>query len=59
MNLLRIKNGLHREEINVALPESFLDKYSKGVAEGLLLKNKIGASDKGYQFLNETIQLFF
>ena len=59
MNLLRIKNGLQREEINVALPESFLDKYSKGVAEGLLLKNKIGASDKGYQFLNETIQLFF
>ena len=59
MNLLRIKNGLHPDEISFALPESFLKKYDKGVAEGLLLKNKIGASDKGYRFLNETIQLFF
>jgi hypothetical protein len=25
----------------------------------LLLKDKIGATQKGYQFLNETIQLFF
>jgi hypothetical protein len=25
----------------------------------LLLKDRIGATEKGYRFLNETIQLFF
>jgi len=25
----------------------------------LLLKNKVGATDRGYQYLNETIKLFF
>ena len=59
MNLLRIKNGLQQQDLTIDLPESFLKKYQRGVDEGLLLKDKIGASQKGYQFLNETIQLFF
>jgi hypothetical protein len=59
MNLLRIKNGLQHQDLTIDLPESFLKKYQRGVDEGLLLKDKIGASQKGYQFLNETIQLFF
>ena len=41
------------------LPESFWKKYEAGVSEGLLLKNKVGATDRGYQYLNETIKLFF
>jgi len=59
MNLLRIKNGLQHHDLTIDLPESFLKKYQRGIDEGLLLKDKIGASQKGYQFLNETIQLFF
>jgi len=59
MNLLRIKNGLQHQDLTIDLPASFLKKYQRGVDEGLLLKDKIGATQKGYQFLNETIQLFF
>ena len=59
MNLLRIKNGLQQQDVATNLPASFLKKYQRGVDEGLLLKDRIGATQKGYQFLNETIQLFF
>ena len=59
MNLLRIKSGIKQDQISTLLPESFLKKYEIGVAEGLLLKNKVGTTDRGYQFLNETIKLFF
>ena len=59
MNLLRIKNGLQQKDITIKLPASFLKKYQRGIDEGLLLKNRIGATQKGYRFLNETIQLFF
>ena len=59
MNLLRIKSGLQQQDLTINLPASFLKKYQKGIDEGLLLKDKIGATQKGYRFLNETIQLFF
>ena len=59
MNLLRIKNGISQDQINTLLPESFWSKYEAGVSEGLLLKNKVGATDRGYKYLNETIKLFF
>ena len=59
MNLLRIKNGINQDQISTLLPESFWKKYEAGVSEGLLLKNKVGATDRGYQYLNETIKLFF
>jgi len=59
MNLLRIKKGLQQQDLSIRLPSSFLKKYKKGVTKGLLLKDKIGATQKGYKFLNETIQLFF
>ena len=59
MNLLRIKNGLQRQDIKTTLPASFLKKYQMGIDKGLLLKDRIGATQKGYRFLNETIQLFF
>jgi len=59
MNLLRIKNGLQQKDLTISLPASFLKKYQRGLDEGLLLKDRIGATEKGYRFLNETIQLFF
>ena len=59
MNLPRNKKGLRQRDLNIQLPMSFLEKYEKGISEGLLLKDKIGTTEKGYRFLNETIQLFF
>ena len=59
MNILRIKNGINQDQISTLLPDSFWKKYEVGVSEGLLLKNKVGATDRGYQYLNETIKLFF
>jgi len=59
MNLLRIKDGLQHQDLTTDLPASFLKKYQRGVDEDLLFKDKIGATQKGYRFLNETIQLFF
>ena len=59
MNLLRIKEGITPNELQIELPKSFLKKYLKGVSNGLLKKDKIGATKKGYQYLNETINLFF
>ena len=59
MNILRIKNGISQDQISTLLPKSFWKKYEVGVSEGLLLKNKVGTTDRGYQYLNETIKLFF
>ncbi|KRO34516.1 MAG: hypothetical protein ABR63_01885 [SAR86 cluster bacterium BACL1 MAG-120920-bin57] len=59
MNLLRIKDGILPDHLGVELPKSFLKKYQLGVKEGLLLEDKIGATARGYQYLNETIKLFF
>ena len=59
MNLLRMKNGLEQRDLSIKLQKSFFEKYEKGIAEGLLLKDKIGTTKKGYRFLDETIQLFF
>ena len=59
MNLLRIKNGLQQQDLTINLPASFLKKYQRGIDEGLLLEDRIGATQKGYRFLDETIQLFF
>lgn len=59
MNLLRIKDGISQSNLHMDLPQSFQEKYAKGVTEGLLRTDKIGATKRGYQFLNETIKLFF
>ena len=59
MNLLRIKDGVNSKDINMNLPSSFLDKYQEGISKGLLTKEKIGTTKKGFKFLDETIQLFF
>ena len=61
MNLLRIKEGLTFDEINkrnIYLSKTFLSKLEKGVEENLLEKGGIKASDIGYKFLNDTVNIF-
>ena len=59
MNLLRVKNGVTHDQLGFELPKSFLAKYQLGIKEGLLCEGTIGATPKGYQYLNDTIKLFF
>ena len=61
MNLLRIKEGLTFDEINkrnIYLSKTFISKLEKGVEENLLEKCGIKASDIGYKFLNDTVNIF-
>lgn len=61
MNLLRIKDGVSFEDLtskNIYLSESFLRKLKKGVNESLLEKGGIKATNMGYKFLNDTVNIF-
>ena len=61
MNLLRIKNGLSLDEIkqrHIHLPKSFMDKRQIGIEQKLLEKDGFKATQIGYKFLNDTINLF-
>jgi len=40
------------------LSKTFLSKLEKGVEENLLEKGGIKASDMGYKFLNDTVNIF-
>ena len=61
MNLLRIKNGLSLDEIkqrHIHLPKSFMNKRQIGIEQKLLEKDGFKATQIGYKFLNDTINLF-
>ena len=61
MNLLRIKGGLSSKELetsHIYIPDSFLKKRLKGIEEKLLENDGIKATQIGYKFLNDTINLF-
>jgi putative oxygen-independent coproporphyrinogen III oxidase len=61
MNLLRIKGGVSFEEIeksNIYIPDSFLQKRLKGIEDELLEADGFRATQIGYKFLNDTINLF-
>ena len=61
MNLLRIKGGLSLKELetsHIYVPDSFLKKRIKGIEEKLLENDGIRATQIGYKFLNDTINLF-
>jgi oxygen-independent coproporphyrinogen-3 oxidase len=61
MNLLRIKDGISFKDLtskNIYLPESFLRKLKKGVNESLLEESGIKATNMGYKFLNDTVNIF-
>ena len=61
MNLLRIKNGLSLDEIkqrHIHLPKSFMDKRQIGIEQKLLEKDGFKATQIGYKFLNDTVNIF-
>jgi putative oxygen-independent coproporphyrinogen III oxidase len=61
MNLLRVKSGLSFDEIrknNIHIQDSFLEKWQKGVEVNLLEDEGLKATDMGYKFLNDTVNIF-
>ena len=61
MNLLRLKNGVSFNELKkrrIHLTETFIKKLEKGIESNLLEKSDIKATDIGYKFLNDTVNLF-
>ncbi len=61
MNLLRVKSGLSFDEIrknNSHIQDSFLEKWQKGVEANLLEDEGLKATDMGYKFLNDTVNIF-
>lgn len=61
MNLLRLKNGVSFAELEkrkIHLTETFLKKLEIGIEKNLLEKSGIKATDIGYKFLNDTVNIF-
>jgi oxygen-independent coproporphyrinogen-3 oxidase len=61
MNLLRIKHGVSFEELenkSVYISDSFMHKRLDGINKQLLEEDGIKATDIGYKFLNDTVNLF-
>jgi hypothetical protein len=61
MNLLRVKNGISFDELknrNIHLTHSFKEKILQGIDMGLLEKNTLKATSRGYKFLNDTVNIF-
>jgi len=61
MNVLRVKSGVSFEDLKkrgVYIPDSFKEKLKHGYKNGLIDQNLIKATDKGYKFLNDTINTF-
>ena len=61
MNLLRVKSGLSFDEIknnNIFIQDSFVEKIEKGIKANLLERDGLKATDMGYKFLNDTVNIF-
>jgi hypothetical protein len=60
MNFFRLKNGPDVEKIEryLQLSNEFLNKCKNAQKEGLLLKDKLVPTQKGFNYLNELIALF-
>ena len=61
MNLLRVKSGLSFDEIrnnNIFIQDSFVEKIEKGIKANLLEREGLKATDMGYKFLNDTVNIF-
>jgi len=61
MNLLRLKNGVSFDELRkrkIYLSETFRKKLEDGIENNLLEKSGIKATDIGYKFLNDTVNIF-
>ena len=61
MNLLRMKHGVSFEDLEnkgIYITDSFMHKRLDGINKQLLEKDGIKATDIGYKFLNDTVNLF-
>ena len=61
MNFLRIKDGVSLEELknNTYLAsDNFFNKIEIAIKKGLIEKDRFKATDQGYKFLNDTINIF-
>ena len=61
MNLLRLKNGVSFDELRkrkIYLSETFRKKLEDGIENNLLEKSGVKATNIGYKFLNDTVNIF-
>ena len=61
MNLLGLRNGVGFDELRkrkIYLSETFRKKLEDGIENNLLEKSGIKATDIGYKFLNDTVNIF-
>ena len=61
MNFLRIKNGVSMDEVKKydhLLSESFFHNLQEGIEKGLIDGSRFMATEKGYKFLNDTVNIF-
>ena len=61
MNFLRIKKGVSMDKVkkyNYLLSESFFHNLQEGIEKGLIEGSRFMATEKGYKFLNDTVNIF-
>ena len=61
MNFLRIKKGVSMDEVKKhdhLLSESFFHNLQEGIEKGLIDRSRFMATEKGYKFLNDTVNIF-
>ena len=61
MNFLRIKKGVSMDEVkkyDYLLSESFFHNLQEGIEKGLIEISRFKATEKGYKFLNDTVNIF-
>jgi oxygen-independent coproporphyrinogen-3 oxidase len=61
MNFLRIKKGVSMDEVKKydrLLSENFFHNLQKGIEKGLIDGSRFMATEKGYKFLNDTVNIF-
>ena len=61
MNFLRIKKGVSMDKVkkyDYLLSESFFHNLQEGIEKGLIEGSRFMATEKGYKFLNDTVNVF-
>jgi putative oxygen-independent coproporphyrinogen III oxidase len=61
MNFLRIKKGVSMDEVkkyDYLLSENFFHNLQEGIEKGLIERSRFKATEKGYKFLNDTVNIF-
>ena len=61
MNFLRIKKGVSMDKVkkyDYLLSENFFHNLQEGIEKGLIEGSRFMATEKGYKFLNDTVNIF-